>query len=372
MRLVARIIRDVRKRGDAAVRDWSKRFGDAAATEAFEIPRREWRAAARSVPREVRNAIRMAAANVRRVSMRQLPRPFSLEVRRGVRIDQRVQPFERVGCYVPGGRYPLPSSLLMTVIPALIAGVRDVTVACPNPTPEVLFAAIEAGATRVLRIGGAQGIAALAYGTSTIARVDKIAGPGNAWVAAAKDLVAVDCAIDMHAGPSEIVVWAERGNASWIAADLVAQAEHDPAARAIFVTTSARLARLVKRELQGVGQVVRVRNRQAAIDEIDRIAPEHLVCMSAKDAAAIRNAGTIFVGPWSAQAGGDYTTGSNHVLPTSGAARWRGGLSPADFVRVFTVQTLTRQGLRAIGPAAAVLADAEGLSRHARSIRIRL
>ncbi len=383
---VERIVRDVRRRGDTAVRHWSKRFGDAAASGPFEIPRRQWRTAADAVKPEVRAAIEMAARNVRRMSLRQLPRPFAVSVTRGVRIEQRVQPFARVGCYVPGGRYPLPSSLLMTVIPAVVAGVPDVTVVCPNPTPEVLLAALEAGATRVLRIGGAQAIAALAYGTSTIAPVEKIAGPGSAWVAAAKNLVAADCAIDMHAGPSEIVVWANRGNATWIAADLLAQAEHDPAARAILVTSSRSLGRRVAVEIQRAlpstgaarasmhahGRILLAKDRRHAIAIIDDLAPEHLVCENARDAAAVRHAGTIFVGPWSAQAAGDYTTGSNHVLPTAGAARRRGGLGPADFVRTFTVQTVTRAGLRAIGPAAAVLADAEGLVGHARSIRIRL
>jgi histidinol dehydrogenase len=260
----------------------------------------------------------------------------------------------------------------MTVIPAVVAGVRDVTVVCPNPTPEVLLAAIEAGATRVLRLGGAQAIAALAYGTATIARVEKIAGPGNAWVAAAKELVSKDCAIDMHAGPSEIVVWANRGKAEWIAADLAAQAEHDPAARAILVTSNRALAKRVAKELPVNGEIMVAKDRPDAIAIINRLAAEHLVCETARDAAAIRHAGTIFIGRWSAQAAGDYTTGSNHVLPTSGAARWRGGLSPVDFVRTFTVQTITRQGLRAIGPAAAAFADAEGLAGHARSIRIRL
>lgn len=372
VRLVERVIRDVRKRGDVAVREWSRKFGDAPAAGDFEIPRSQWQDAALTVAPDVRNAISMAARHVRRVCRKQLPQPFSIRVRAGVRVQQRVQPFDRVGCYVPGGRYPLPSSLLMTVIPAITAGVRDVTVVCPNPTPEVLFAALEAGASRVLRIGGAQAIAALAYGTRTIGAVEKIAGPGNAWVAAAKELVSNDCAIDMHAGPSEIVVWADEGNAEWIAADLLAQAEHDPDARAILVTTNRRLAAGVGAALAGSGEIVIVKNRTEAIAAIDRIAPEHLVCASARDAASIRSAGTIFVGRWSAQAAGDYTTGSNHVLPTSGAARFRGGLTPADFVRVFTIQTISRQGLRAIGPAAATFADAEGLSAHARSIRIRL
>lgn len=369
---VTEIVNDVRRRGDVAVREWSKKFGDRAATGAFEVPIADWKSAARAVRPEVRQAIRMAARHIRRVARKQLPRAFSVDVRAGVRVEQRVQPFARVGCYVPGGRYPLPSSLLMTVVPAVTAGVRDITVACPNPTAEVLFAAGEAGATRVLRLGGAQAIAALAYGTETITRVEKIVGPGNSWVAAAKELVSADCAIDMRAGPSEIVVWADRGNPRWIAADLLAQAEHDPDARAILVTSSRALARRVKTEAGARARIVVVKNRKEAIAVIDQLAPEHLVCATARDASAIRNAGTIFVGRWSAQAAGDYTTGSNHVLPTGGAARWRGGLSASDFVRVFTVQTITREGLRAIGPATVAFAEAEGLSAHAQSIRIRL
>jgi histidinol dehydrogenase len=274
----------------------------------------------------------------------------------------------------------------MTAIPARVAGVRDVVVCCPNPTPAVMAAARVAGVTRVHRIGGAQAIAAMAYGTKSMARVDKIVGPGGVWVAAAKALIARDCAIDMHAGPSEIVVYSNQGRADWIAADLIAQAEHDPAARAIFVTTRRALAVAVRHavaiQLPGCesarlalarnGGIVIAPTRARAVDVVNRIAPEHLVCDAGEDVDAFQAAGTVFVGDWSAQAAGDYCTGSNHVLPTGGAARARGGLSAADFVRVFTVQTLTRRGIRAIGPAAIAFAKAEGLHAHAASIRMRL
>jgi histidinol dehydrogenase len=274
----------------------------------------------------------------------------------------------------------------MTVGPARVAGVPDITVVCPRPAPAVLCAALEAGATRVLRIGGAQAIAALAYGTETIARVDKIVGPGNAWVAAAKSLVAADCAIDLHAGPSEIVVWSDEGAPEWIAADLIAQAEHDPSARALFVTTRRRLAasvaKAVRLQLRAApaaraalrrhGAILVARSRTDAWTIVNRIAPEHLVCDRATDVRPAPVAGAVFVGPWSAQACGDYATGANHVLPTGGAARARGGLTAADFVRVYSVQTLSRAGLRRIAPVAATLAEAEGLTAHARSVRIRL
>jgi histidinol dehydrogenase len=290
-----------------------------------------------------------------------------------------------VGCYVPGGRYPLPSTLLMTVVPARVAGVRETIVVCPRPMPVVLAAAIEAGASAVFAIGGAQAIAALAYGTRSIARVDKIVGPGNAWVAAAKALVSPDCAIDLHAGPSEIVVYSNRGNAEWIAADLIAQAEHDPAARAIFVTTKRRLANAVaqaverrmpdsgpaKTSIARNGAIVVARTQREAVDVVNALAPEHLVVDEDANVDAFRAAGTIFVGPWSVQAAGDYATGSNHVLPTGGAARFRGGLGAADFVRLFTVQRLTRRGLAGIAPSVVTLAEAEGLTAHAASVRVR-
>jgi histidinol dehydrogenase len=382
---VRRIVSDVRLRGDVAVREWSRKLDGL--TGPFEVSPAELRQGWKETPREVRAAIRLAVRHVGLVAAKQMPRPFTIDVRKGVRIEQRVQALGHVGCYVPGGRYPLVSSLIMTVVPAKTAGVRRITVTCPAITPGMCCAALEAGATQVLRLGGAQAIAALAYGTASIARADKITGPGSAWVAAAKALVASDCAIDFQAGPSEIVVWSDSGRADWIAADLLAQAEHDPDARAILVTTRRDLATAVKSYVARAGSQARgslglenqaelrfvvVSTREEAVALVNRLAPEHLVCDTRRDAARITSAGTIFVGRWSAQASGDYVTGSNHVLPTGGAARFRGGLSAADFVRTFTVQTLTRSGIRALSRSAIVLAEAEGLTAHAESIRCRL
>jgi len=256
---------------------------------------------------------------------------------------------------------------------------------CPNPAPAVMLAALEAGVGRMFRIGGAHAVAALAYGTRTVPRADKIVGPGNAWVAAAKALVSRDCAIDFFAGPSEIVVISTVGHPAWIAADLIAQAEHDPDARAILLTPSRRLASAVAADLERQipaggparaalarnGGVILTRTIDEAIGLSQRIAPEHVVCDDEAVASRLTAAGTVFVGRWSAQALGDYLTGSNHVLPTSGAARGRGGLSAADFVRISTVQRVTKRGLRHLAPAAIALAQAEGLAGHAASIAIR-
>ena len=381
-RVAARIVRDVRRGGDAALGKWMRRLDRV--SPPFEITASAVRAGWRRTPREIRDAIKLAARNIEAVAARQVPRAFTVTVADGVRIEQRVMPLARVGCYVPGGRYPLPSTLLMTVIPARVAGVREIVVACPRPADVILCAALEAGASRVLRIGGAQAIAALAYGTASIARVDKIVGPGNAWVAAAKAIVAPDCPIDFHAGPSEIVVLASAGRADWIAADLIAQAEHDPDARAIVVTANRALAGRVAaaiaaqvsrahpaaRALARNGAIIVARTHARAIDLVNQIAPEHLVC-APDDVERCRTAGTIYVGAWSVPAVGDYCTGSNHVLPTGGAARSRGGLSAADFVRTFTVQRLTKTGLRTLAPIAKTLAMAEGLTNHAASIEVR-
>jgi histidinol dehydrogenase len=384
VRGAARIVNDVRRRGDRAVREWAGRLDHW--TGQIEVPEQQWRAGWGATPKDVRRAIRTAVRHVGLVARRQRPRPFSVVVAPGVRVDQRVQALSRVGCYVPGGRHPLPSTLVMTVVPAVAAGVPEIVVACPQPSPVVLCAALEAGATRLLRLGGAQAIAALAYGTASIARVDKIVGPGNAWVAAAKALVSRDCAVDAHAGPSEIIVFSDSAPAEWIAADLLAQAEHDPDARAILVTTRQALADAVaaaidrqtprtgaaRIALRRHGAIVVVSTRRRAIALVNRLAPEHLVCDRPGDARQFTTAGTVFVGRWSAQAAGDYVTGSNHVLPTGGHARFRGGLSTADFVRSFTVQRLTRAGLATLSPPTMALANAEGLSLHAQSIAVRL
>jgi histidinol dehydrogenase len=382
-RRVAAIVTDVRRGGDVALTRWARRLDGL--DDAMEVSRDEIRAGARRTPASVRQALRVAAAHIRTVARQQVPRSSRVRIAPGIVVEQRVMPLERVGCYVPGGRHPLPSSLLMTAIPARIAGVREVIAVCPRPAPAVLAAAAEAGVTRLFRLGGAQAIAALAYGTATVPRVDKIVGPGNAYVASAKSLVAPDCAIDFFAGPSEIVIVTGSGEPSWIAADLMAQAEHDPDARAIFVTWRRTLARRVISEVEAAapaegpmrealatrGGVILARTREEAIAIADRIAPEHLVCDDETVARGVR-AGAIFVGAWSAQAAGDYAVGSNHVLPTGGAARFRGGLSAADFVRVCSVQRLTRAGLASIAPAVTTLAEAEGLPAHARSLAVRL
>jgi histidinol dehydrogenase len=383
-RAVAGIVARVRQQGDRALTSFAKRFDGLRGP--VEVPEREMRDAASRLSPEVKRAIRTAATNIRRVSERQVPASWTMSPVPGVSITQRVQPLDRVGCYVPGGRYPLPSSLLMTAIPAVVAGVPEVVAVCPRPDPVVLFAAREASVGRLFRIGGAHAIAALAYGTASVPRVDKIVGPGNAYVAAAKAQVAGDCGIDFFAGPSEIAVVSTDGASEWIAADLVAQAEHDPDARAILFTPSRSLALAVvaaiERQVIGIpaataalggnGGVIVTATLDEAIALCQRLAPEHVVCDSTAVARRLTRAGTVFVGKYSAQACGDYVTGSNHVLPTSGAASARGGLTTADFVRVSTVQRLTAAGLDRIGPAAVTLAEAEGLAGHAASIRIRL
>ncbi len=382
------ILADVRAGGDRALIALAKKFDRLEGP--IELSPAEIHAGAAECPRAIRAAIRKAARNIAAVARAQVPPAWTRQVAPGVTVSQRVVPLERVGCYVPGGRYPLPSSLLMAAVTARAAGVPEVIVACPRPDAAVLAAAVEARVDRVFRLGGAQAIAAMAYGTKSVPRVDKIVGPGNAYVALAKALVARDCAIDFFAGPSEIVVVARAGTPEWIAADLLAQAEHDVDARAIFLTPSRRLARQVARAIdaqlagpdaQGTpaaeslarnGAIVVTRTIEEAAALANRIAPEHLV-VDAKDVAAmIPVAGSIFIGDWTAQAAGDYAIGSNHVLPTSGAARFRGGLHAWDFVRVSSVQQLTKQGVALVGPTAATLADAEGLKLHAASIRARL
>ena len=383
-RRVATIVGHVQQEGDAALMRYARRFDRV--TPPLEVSREEMREKARQVPGDVRKAIRQAARSIAAVASRQVPKRWTMHSVPGVTIEQRVDPLERVGCYVPAGRFPLPSSLLMTAIPARTAGVRDIIVACPRPDASIMAAALEAGVTRLFRVGGAHAVAAMAYGTQTIPRVDKIVGPGNRWVAAAKARVSADCAIDFFAGPTEIVIVAGTGRADWIASDLVAQAEHDPDARSIFITWSrtlaARVTRAVTRQaagrdvakasLKAHGLTIVTRNAAEAIALANRIAPEHLVVDREALARQPLTAGAVFVGPFTAQAAGDYATGSNHVLPTAGAARFRGGLSAADFVRVMAVQRVTRRGLARLAPTILPLARAEGLEAHAESVEVRL
>ena len=383
-RRVRTIVESVKKGGDRALLRYARQLDDLRGP--IEVGEAEMREQAASVPADVLRAIGKAARHIARVAFKQIPEHWDIEVAPGVVVEQRVEPIARVGCYVPGGRFPLPSSLLMTAVPARVAGVREVIVVCPRPEPAVMAAALEAGVTRLFRVGGAHAIAALAYGTKTIPRVDKIVGPGNRYVAAAKALVSHDCAIDFFAGPTEIVVVAGSGRGAWIAADLVAQAEHDPDVRSIFITWSRRLATQVaaevkrqargrtiaSRSLAAHGAVIVTRDAAEAIALANRIAPEHLVVGDESLTRGTLVAGAVFVGPYSAQAAGDYATGSNHVLPTAGAARFRGGLSAADFVRSMSVQRVTRDGLVRIAPAVVSLARAEGLDAHAESVEERL
>lgn len=381
---VAEIVADVRRNGDRALKRYARDLDGWSGP--LEIGTDAMREAAASIPASVRNAIRTAARNIRVVAKRQVPKGWRVRTAPGVTVEQRIIPLDRVGCYVPGGRYPLPSSVLMTAIPAAAAGVEEIIAVCPRPEATVLAAALEAGVSRLFRLGGAHAVAAMAYGTATVPRVDKIVGPGNRYVSAAKALVAADCGIDFYAGPTEIVIVATKGPASWIAADLIAQAEHDPDARAVLITPSRRLADRVAAEvesrtpatgparasLRAHGGVIVTTSLAEALDLANDAAAEHLVVESEAMASKIRRAGSLFVGGWSAQVAGDYAIGSNHVLPTAGTARVRGGLSGADFVRQVTVQRLTKQGLQKIGNSVVALAYAEGLTAHAESVSLRL
>lgn len=383
-RRVARIVDRVRRGGDDALARCARQFDGV--SPPLEVSRADMELAARRVPTDVRRAIAQAARHIARVAFKQIPKHWDVTVAPGVSVEQRVEPLARVGCYVPGGRFPLPSSMLMTAVPARVAGVREIVAVCPRPDPAVMAAALEAGVTRLLRIGGAHAVAALAYGTGSIARVDKIVGPGNRYVAVAKAIVSGDCAIDFFAGPTEIVIVAGNGRADWIAADLVAQAEHDPDARSTFITWNRTLAErviravavraagrdVVRRSLAAGGVAIVSRSSDEAMALANRMAPEHLVVDRESLTRRPIVAGAVFVGPYTAQAAGDYATGSNHVLPTSGAARFRGGLSAADFVRVMAVQRVTRAGLRGLAPTILPLAMAEGLTAHAESVEVRL
>lgn len=390
-RVAARIVGDVRRGGDAALFAWTKKLDHISLTaSSVWIGRKEMRAAQRRVSGRFVAAIKHAAANVRTIAKRQIPREWSVETERGVRVRQLVWPLDSVGCYVPGGRNSLVSTLVMTVVPAQTAGVKKILVVCPKPSDEILAAASLLGVERVGRIGGAQAIGAMAYGTKSVPLVDKIVGPGSRFVTAAKQLVSHDCAIDLPAGPTEAMVLAVGGNARWVAADLVAQAEHASDAASFLVTTSLKFAGEVRAEvasqirelrpdspaaasLQKAGAILLAPSMQAAIDFVNRFAPEHLSLPDDDGTLLkkIRASGTVFTGPLTAQALGDYATGSNHVLPTRGWARARGGLSGADFVRCITVQSVNRAGFDRLSGDVELLALAEALPAHASAVAVR-
>lgn len=381
---VRKIVAAVRKGGDKALIRYATLWDSLPKGWPLRVSAEEIEQAWKATPAETRGALKLAAANIRRFAKWQLPRSWKKKISGG-ELGQIIRSLDSVGCYVPGGRYPLPSTLLMTAIPAQVAGVGRIVVVSPNPQPATLAAAYLLGISEVYRCGGAQAIAALAYGTQTIARVDKIVGPGNAYVTAAKKLVSFDCAIDMLAGPTEAVIYSENGNPDFLASDLVAQAEHDPDAVVVFISTSATLAKKVASSVQGSakGNVIAAKalksnayalvagSREQAIEWVNRIAAEHLTVDGYQDVDAVRSAGSIFVGDYSPQSAGDYAAGPNHVLPTAGAARFRGGLSVADFVKVVTVQRFSKPGLQEIASVVTRLADTEGLRAHAQSVRVR-
>jgi histidinol dehydrogenase len=383
---VKRIVADVRKHGDRALLRYAVQFDGLAGVVALRVTPDEMAAEWKVIDPALRMALMTAADQIRAFAVSQLPASWSESPIPGLLTGQLVRPLGSVGCYVPSGRHPLPSTLLMTAIPAQVAGVKRIAVVSPKPAPETLAAAHLLGITEFYRLGGAHAVAALAYGTATIPRVDKIVGPGNLYVTAAKRLVAFDCAIDMLAGPTEIVVTSERGNANEIASDLVAQAEHDPEAQAILITTRTDLAKEVvqkakarsannpvaRQALDRNGVVIVTSTVDEARAITNRLAPEHLTVDAAGDLDWVQNAGSVFVGRWSAQPMGDYISGPNHTLPTGGMARVRGGLSVNDFVKLITVQQYSAQAMRALGPQAALLAEAEGLTGHAEAIRTRL
>jgi histidinol dehydrogenase len=380
---VRRIVADVRRRGDRAVRKYAERWDGLQPGTPLKVSEEEIQAAWKSARPDLKRALRAAAANIRCFCKMQKPVEWT-RTRQGISVGQLVRPLNSVGCYVPGGRYPLMSTLLMTVIPAQVAGVENIRVTSPQPQSDVLAAAAMLGVREVYRVGGAQAIAALAYGTRSIPRVDKIVGPGNLYVTAAKKQVAFDCSIDFLAGPTEVVVVSDAGSPEFIAGDLVAQAEHDPEALAVFITTRHDLANQVagwvkkfveknavaRESIRRNGVILISASRQQSFEWANEIASEHLT-IDRKDVRLVRNAGSVFVGDYSPQAAGDYASGPNHVLPTGGAARFRGGLSVLDFVKTISVQRLSRPGLQRIAPHVELLARTEGLQAHAQSIRSR-
>jgi len=324
------------------------------------------------------------------VAQQQKPREWEMQVEPGVNVGQIVRPIETIGCYIPAGRFALVSTLVMTVVPAQVAGVRRIIAVCPRPNDELLAVADLLGVTELAQIGGAQAVTALAYGTKQIPRVEKIFGPGNRYVTAAKQIVSTDCAIDLPAGPTEAVVLANGGNPRWIAADLLAQAEHAPDAGSFLVTTSTAFAKRVQGEvaiqladlprnnpaqisIRKSGAILLAKSWREACAFVNRFAPEHLSLPEKGTAALceIHSAGTVFVGPLGAQPFGDYASGSNHVLPTGGWARRRGGLSTDDFVKRISIQKIDRTGYQRLAIDVAVLARTEGLLAHANAIEVR-
>jgi histidinol dehydrogenase len=386
--IVRPILETVRTRGDKGLLELARKF-DNLDRKSVRVPAKALAEAASQLTPEFRSAVEVAARNVRRFAERQLPAQYTASFGPGLRLGQIVRPLDTVGCYIPAGRYPLPSTLIMTAVPARVAGVKNICVACPRPVTEVYGTAHILGIDQVFQMGGAQAIAAFAFGTKTVPRADRIVGPGNIYVAAAKKLLAGDVGIDFVAGPTEILIIANEGDPRFIAADMLAQAEHDTDASAILLTTSKRLAAQVAKEIERQlstlptapvarkaidknSAIIIVRNLDEAAELSNAFAPEHLSLHHEELLPKIQHAGSIFLGPFSPEAAGDYAAGPNHVLPTSGVARLRGGLSAADYVKVIATQQLDPRALAKLAPSITTLARAEGLEAHARSVEVRL
>jgi histidinol dehydrogenase len=386
------IVREVKKNGDAAIKRFTKQF-DKRELLSIAVAEKSRRAAQAQVSQTLKEALTIAKANIVKFHAEQLPKEWWVEILPGIQAGQLVRPLERVGCYIPGGRYPLVSTVLMTVLPGIIAGVKEIVVCTPKASPEILFACELCGVDKIFEVGGAMAIAAMAYGTETIPKVDKIVGPGNLYVSAAKKIVYGDVGIDCIAGPSEVIIIAdEHANPCYIAADLLAQAEHDVTSMALCITPSIKLGTEVvaavekmlenlstketaKVALEARGAVVLVKSLEEAFAISNFLAPEHLE-IHIDDAiswlGSVENAGSVFLGKYAPEAAGDYATGPNHVLPTGGFATAQSGLSVRDFIKTPTVQRLSEEGLRQIAPTIITLAEAEGLAGHAESIKVRM
>ncbi|MGI9073573.1 MAG: histidinol dehydrogenase [Bryobacteraceae bacterium] len=385
--VVGSIIDGVRREGDAALLHYAKRLDDLGDLP-LQVSEDELAAAERVMCTKVRNAVDLAIRNIREFAEAQLPREHFEEFSPGRKLGWIVRPLDAVGCYIPSGRYPLVSTLLMTAVLAQTAGVPRICITSPKPSTEILGCAHLLGIKEVYRVGGAQAIAAMAFGTLTIARVNRIVGPGNAYVAAAKKLLAGEVGIDFVAGPTEIMILAGNGDARVIAADMLAQAEHDTEASAILVTCSERLANAVRVELEDQlqtlptreiagqsisknGRIYLVSDINAAVLLVNMWAPEHLSLHDPSLLPQIKNAGTVLLGQSSPESAADYAAGPSHVLPTLGGARLRGGLSAADFVKVIAIQQLSPSALHELAPVITTLARAEGLEAHARAVEVR-
>lgn len=381
------ILEAVRTKGDKPLIEYARRF-DALNKKSVAVPQSELDAAASRLPKAFRRAVAVSARNVRAYAKLQLPQGKKTQLSRGLKLQQIVRPLDSVAAYIPAGRYPLPSTVVMTVVPAQVAGVPNIMLCSPRAVDGIFGTAALLGANRVFQMGGAHAIAAFAYGTRTVPRADRIVGPGNIYVAAAKKLLAGEVGIDFVAGPTEILIIAADGDPRWLAADMLAQAEHDTDASAILLTTSKRLAAQVAKQvevqlatlptaatarqaIERNSAILIVRSLEEGLELSNRFAPEHLSIPDASLLPGVRHAGSVFVGPTSPEAAGDYVSGPNHVLPTSGAARVRGGLSSADYVKVISVQQLSPAALRQLEPHITTLARAEGLEAHARSVEVR-